>query len=51
MPTGTPFKARARSSFLRFVNIERGKILLSDYTIDSCMIAKVVDVRLRAALS
>ena len=51
MPTGTPFKARVRSDFVRLVNIEQGKILLGDYTIDSCMIAAVVNIRLRAALS
>ena len=35
--------------FLRFVNKEKGKILLADKTINGCVIAAVVNDGLRAA--
>ena len=51
MPTGRPFKAVVHGVFLKWVNTQQGRMLLPDKTIDSYVIATVVNERLTAAQS
>ena len=51
MPTGRRFKVVVRGVFPKLVNNQQSKILLSDKTIDGCVIATVVNKGLTAAQS
>ena len=51
MPTGRRFKVVVRGVFPKLVNTQQSKILLSDKTIDGCVIATVVNKGLTATQS